>query len=259
MRTFFNMYTLSLISLGLMASCSTEGTPSSGRTPLTLKITDAPANYDAIFLNIDDIEIRTSGGQSVIDIDGFPFDILRYRFGKDTILANHDVPSGFIQEIRLKLEDTGNSIVVDGQTYPLTTPSGQSSGVKIKIQDELIPDVAYTLLLDFDASKSIVETGNGKYILKPVIRAVPVAVSGTAKGIVLPIAAFPKVYAINGTDTIGTIPNEFGNFYFPGIPEGNYKILFEPTVATYSPQIIENIVIEKGIAKDLGTITLQTK
>lgn len=261
MRTAFNIYNLGLglLVLGLLSACSSESGPTTERTPLMIKITDAPANYDAIHLNIDEIEIRTSGGKEEIDIDGLPFDILQYRFGKDTVLANHDVPSGFIQEIRLKLEDTGNTIVVDGKTYPLTTPSGQSSGVKIKIQDELIPDVAYTLLLDFDASKSIVETGNGKYLLKPVIRAVPVAVSGTAKGIVLPVAAYPKVYAITGTDTIGTIPNEFGNFFFPGIPQGNYKILIEPTVPTYSPYTIENVIIEKGVAKDLGTITLVAK
>lgn len=259
MKAISNIYTLGLLAVGLMSSCSSDETPSRGTTPLTVKITDAPANYDAIHLNIDEIEIRTSGGTREIDIDSDPFDILQYRFGRDTVLADHDVPSGFLQEIRLKLEDTGNRVIIDGQSYPLTTPSGQSSGVKIKIQDELIPNVAYTLLLDFDASKSIVQTGNGKYILKPVIRAVPVAVSGTITGKVLPIEAYPRIYAIIDKDTIGTIPNEMGNFYFPGVPQGTYKVVFEPGTANYNPHTIENVVVEKGMAKDLGTVTLTTK
>lgn len=258
MKSIFKLGILGLFTLGLMIGCNSDEKPSGDTTPLTIKITDAPANFDAIFLNIDEIEFRTSGGKVKIDIDDNPFDILQYRFGKDTILANHDVASGMLQEIRLKLEDNGNTVIINGQSHPLTTPSGQSSGVKIKIQEELIPNVAYTILLDFDASKSIVQAGNGKYLLKPVIRAVPVATSGAIFGKALPLDAYPRIYAINGIDTIGTIPNDLGDFYLAGVPEGTYKILFEPSIAPYVPTTLENIVVKKGFEKDLGTITLNT-
>ncbi len=259
MKVISKIYTLSLLAAIGLSSCRSDDTTLQGTTPLTIKITDAPANYDAIHLNIDEIEIRTSGGTKEIDIDSGPFDILQYRVGKDTILVNQDVPSGLLQEIRLKLADTGNNVIIDGQSYPLTTPSAQSSGVKIKVQQELIPNVPYTLLLDFDAAKSIVQTGSGKYILKPVIRAVPVAVSGTIAGSVLPIAAYSRVYAIIDKDTIGTIPNETGNFYFPGVPQGTYKVVFEPGSANYNPAVVENVIVEKGTTKDLGIVILTEK
>lgn len=52
--------------------------------------------------------------------------------------------------------------------------------------DSILLNVAYTLMLDFDAAQSIVLTGNGKYLLKPVIRAIPQSVSGAITGIVSP-------------------------------------------------------------------------
>src|SRR5690606_30464787 len=126
-----------------------------------------------------------------------------FRMGKDTLIASQDIPSGTIQEVRFILNDTGNSVVIDGTSYPLTTPSGQTSDVKLKIHDNLEAGVAYTMTLDFDAAKSIVQTGNGKYILKPVIRAIPNAVSGVITGAISPASSNPKIYAIAGTDTLG--------------------------------------------------------
>lgn len=252
-----NSIIVALATVALLGSCSTDDSPSTQRTPVTVKITDAPGYYDAIHLNIDEIEIRTTSGSESIDVEGDPFNILDYTMGKDTVIAGDDVPSGMIQEIRLKLEDEGNQIWVDGIAHPLKTPSGQSSGVKIKVQDELIPDVAYTLLLDFDASKSIVKTGNGEYLLKPVIRAVPVATSGAIAGTVSPAASLAHVFAISGTDTVGTLANSLGKFYFPGMPEGTYKVNIEPSVAGYINKSIEGVQVVKGGVKDIGNISVQ--
>ncbi|NQD71504.1 DUF4382 domain-containing protein [Sphingobacterium shayense] len=241
-----------------LTSCSTsDNSTPEGTTPVTLKMTDAPAYYDAIVLNIDEIEILTTSGRETIDVDEHPFDILKFRNGRDTVIAEHDVPSGMIQEIRLKLHDEGNTITVDGVTSPLTTPSGQSSGVKLKIQDELIPNIGYTLLLDFDASKSIHQTGNGKYMLKPVIRAIPVEVTGAIKGMIQPIEAFPHIYAISETDTLGTLADETGAFYFPGVLQGEYKVIIEPSSMDFPTDTIYDVNVSNGMVNDLGTTVLE--
>jgi len=249
---------LSLAAAALsLASCSTDNTnTTNGTTPVRIEITDAPAYYDKIFLDIDHIEVITEGGKQVIDVDHDPFDILHYREGEFFLLAEHDVPSGRLQEVRLVLDDD-NTIVVDGVTHDLTTPSGQSSGVKIKVQDDLIPNIAYTLALDFDASKSIVHNEkNGKYILNPVIRAIPVAVSGALTGFVSPITSNAHVFAIQGTDTLGTLAGPTGKFYFPGIEQGTYKVDIVPTAGDFQPKSIENVTVTTGEVKDLGQIEL---
>lgn len=251
---------LSVVAAALsLASCSTDDSKTTdGRTPVTIQITDAPAYYDAIFLDIDHIEVITDGGREVIDVDIDPFDILDYREGEYKFLAEHDVPSGRLQEVRLVLDDD-SYIVVDGVEHDLTTPSGQSSGVKIKVQDDLIPNIAYTLALDFDASKSIHQTGNGKYMLKPVIRAIPVAVSGAITGLISPITAMHHVFAIQGTDTLGTLASPTGKFYFPGVTQGTYDILIEPTDDAYKALTIKDVTVTTGQTKDLGTIEVLAK
>ncbi len=241
------------LAVGFSACEKTDGT--GGTSRMNLRMTDAPGAYDSVLLNIKEIEVITSGGRATMAVNVGVFDILEFRMGKDTLIASQDIPSGRLQEIRLILHDEGNRVVVNGVSHELNTPSGQSSGVKIKVQEELVANVAYTLLLDFDAAQSIVLTGNGKYNLKPVIRAIPQGVSGAITGIVNPAIANAKVYAITGTDTMGTICDANGVFWFSGAAAGTYKININP-ILPFSDSSINNVVVSTGVIKDLGTITL---
>lgn len=245
---------ISVLSLGIGFSAC-EKSDTTGTSRMNVRMTDAPGAYDSILLNVKEIEVITSVGKNTITVNAGPFDILAFRMGKDTLIASQDVPSGRLQEIRLVLHDEGNRVVINGMSHDLNTPSGQSSGVKIKVQEELVANVAYTLLLDFDAAKSIVLTGNGKYILKPVIRAVPTGVSGAITGKVSPALSNPKVYAIIGTDTLGTITDVNGVFWFPGVAAGTYKINIVPVVP-FRDTSISNVVVSTAGVKDIGTILL---
>jgi len=201
------------------------------------------------------VVIVTDKGEQTFTVDGNPIDILHFRLGKDTLLAAKDIPAGTIQQIRLVLNNTGNRVVVGGKSYDLTTPSGQTSGVKLNVHDKLKAGIAYTLTLDFDAAQSIVLTGNGKYILKPVIRAIANAASGALTGMVTPIASNPKVYAIMGTDTVGTVADATGKFYFPGLAAGTYSVNFVP-VSPYLTKTVSSVTVVNGTVKDMGTITI---
>lgn len=246
---------IAMLGLGIGLTACNKNESGSNMTKMNIKLTDAPAAYDAIFLSVKEIQVLTSGGRSTLEVGSNPFNILNFRMGKDTLIASKDIPAGTIQEVRLVLNDTGNSVVVNGSSFALTTPSGQSSGVKLKVQETIQEGVAYTLLLDFDAAKSIVMAGSGKYLLKPVIRAIPNAVSGAITGVVSPAASSPKIYAITGTDTLGTITDATGKFWFPGVAAGTYKVEIEP-VSPYLKKTIENVAVVQGSVKDLGTITV---
>ena len=237
----------------MFASCKND--TSSTATRFNVKLTDAPGAYDALYLSIKEIQVLTSEGRTILEVNSDPFDVLQYRMGKDTLIASEDIASGKLQEIRLVLNETGNEVVIDGETFDLNTPSGQSSGIKLKVHEDLTSGIEYTMTLDFDAAKSIVRTGNGKYILKPVIRAIPQALSGAITGTVNPAASNPKLYAISGVDTIGAVADTTGKFFFPGVSEGTYKINIEP-VAPYVNKSIENVQVTKGSVKDLGTIMI---
>ena len=244
-----------IVCLTISACKKDHSVSGTGSTQVSVKLTDAPGSYDAVILSIKSVVIVTDKGEQTITVSGGPINILHFRLGKDTLLAAQDIPSGTIQQIRLVLNDQGNTVVIGGVSYNLTTPSGQTSGVKLNVHDNLVAGVDYTLRLDFDAAQSIVLTGNGKYILKPVIRAIPVAVSGALKGMVTPIASFPKVYAIIGTDTVGTIADTTGKFYFPGLAAGIYNVNFKP-VSPYLTKTVTNVTVTTGAVQDMGTVTI---
>lgn len=250
-----NSLIVAFIGLSLGLSACNKNDRGSGMTKVSVKLTDGPGAYDALYLSVKEIEVISSEGRSTIPVNTNPFNVLKFRMGKDTLIASQDIPSGRLQEVRLVLNDTGNSVVINGISYPLTTPSGQSSGVKLKVNEELESGVAYTMLLDFDAAKSIIQTGNGKYVLKPVIRAIPNAVSGSITGVITPASSNPKIYAITGTDTLGAVSDASGKFWFPGVAAGTYKVEILP-ISPYNTKTIDNVVVVTGSTKDLGTISI---
>lgn len=251
-----NLIFLSAVLFCLAFASCKKSNSSSGSAHVTVNLTDAPGAYDAVILSIKSVIITTSTGEQTLAVNGGPINILHFRLGKDTLLAAQDFPPGTIQQVRLVLNDTGNRVVINGTSYDLTTPSGQTSGVKLNVHDDLTAGIAYTLRLDFDAAQSIVTTGNGKYILKPVIRAIANAVSGAITGTVSPAASSPKVYAINGTDTVGTVADATGKFYFPGLPAATYSVKFVP-VSPYAIKTVTGITVTNGAVFDMGTVTIQ--
>ena len=242
-----------MLLAAFLSACKDSNTTNS-TSRVNIRMTDAPGAYDAILLSVKEIRVLTPDGESTMPVDA-DFDVLKFRMGKDTLLASQDIPGGRIEEVRVVLNDTGNKVVVNGIPHNLTTPSAHSSGLKLKVNEVLTDGVEYTLKLDFDAAKSIVQTGNGKYILKPVIRAIPQSVSGALTGVISPAESNAKVYAIYGTDTVGAVADASGKFFLPGLKSGIYKVDVEPQ-SPFQPKSIENVQVVTGSVKDLGTITV---
>jgi hypothetical protein len=137
---------------------------------LDVKLTDAPASYDAVNIDVREVWINMrsdSTGWIKLNANANTYNLLSLQNGVDTTVATGTIPTGNIQEIRFVL-GSDNSIVVDGVTFPLTIPSGQESGLKIKINKK-ISTASEELVIDFDAAMSVsLETG--AYKLRPVLR-----------------------------------------------------------------------------------------
>ena len=140
--------------------------------------------------------------------------------------------------------------------HPLSTPSAQQSGLKLNVHANLVDGIEYKLWLDFDAGRSVVETGNDKYILKPVIRTYSEATSGAIKGSVVPANSHSTAYAIqNATDTIASAVADTtsGNFLIGGLPAGDYN------VAIHSDGYADTTLtgnVTTGSVTDLGSVQL---
>jgi hypothetical protein len=95
------------------------------------------------------------------------YDLLALRNGISTELGLQALPPGAYGQIRLMLTEA--SIVVGGETKPLTIPSGVQSGIKVGHGFVLEAGMLTTLALDFDAARSIHETPGMGYVMRPVI------------------------------------------------------------------------------------------
>jgi hypothetical protein len=255
-----------LVAIGLVGFFSCHKTNSTGGTAhLEVRLTDDPSPYDAVYIDVQQVEVNVSsdtgtetGWQTVPLLRPGVYNLLDFRNGIDTVLAATDLPAGTLSQLRLILGDN-NSVVVNGQSYPLKTPSAQESGLKFNIHATLTSDIVYRLWIDFDAGRSIVTTGNGKYLLKPVIRTFTAAIGGSIKGYVLPAAAKPEVWAIQGIDTLLALPDSVtGYYFFGGVNAGSWSLLFHAQDTTYA-DTAATVTVSTGVVTDADTVLLRLR
>jgi hypothetical protein len=232
------------------------------QTRLKVYLTDDPANYDAVLVDIRDVMIHVSNGasggwQSLSNVSAGTYNLLDFVNGNDTLIADSNVPDGgAITQVRLVL-GPDNYVVVNGNMIPLSTPSAQQSGLKINVHQQLTPGSLYILVLDFDAGRSIVKTGNNNYILKPVIRATFELTSGRLKGVVTPDTVLTAVYAVQGPDTLaGTFTDAKGEYSISGLAAGVYSLHFEPGNPTFFREQRHGINVALGSVTVVDTVHL---
>ena len=158
-----------LMLCGLLGfSACNDDTENSGSARMEVRMTDAPGDYEEVNIDIKSVQIIKEGDTdesewiTLDEIHPGIYNLLDFSNGRDTLLASANLPAGTISQIRLVLGDNNTLKLKDGTTVALKTPSGQTSGVKLKIDSELVEDVTYMLLLDFDAAKSSVPRGKGQ-------------------------------------------------------------------------------------------------
>ncbi len=253
-----------LLITGVIACQKDSSGNNEGKARLQVRLTDAPAAYDAVNIDIQKVMINTSEDTSTTQgwvelplIHPGVYNLLDFRNGIDTVLADMEVPAGRINQIRLIL-GANNSVVIDGVEHELKTPSAQQSGLKLKLKADLTAGILYRLYIDFDASRSVVTAGNsGQYILKPVIRTYAEATGGSLKGFVLPKEALAQVWAIQNTDTLLALPDTLSGYYFfGGLKAGSWKVVFDAQAPLFRDSTI-NVNVTSGVVTDAGTLTLK--
>ncbi|MFD2785691.1 DUF4382 domain-containing protein [Hymenobacter rubripertinctus] len=124
----------------------------------------------AVLIDLEQAEGQFSQGNKVV-LPGVAvrhYDLMSATTGQISLTPAF---SGTLESMRLVL-GTGSTIkLADGTILPLDTPSGTTSGLKIKLDDTpLVAGTTYLLTVDFSVERDIVSRGNGTYGLKPVLR-----------------------------------------------------------------------------------------
>jgi uncharacterized protein DUF4382 len=263
-----------LLITGLLTACGSSGDDGAAPGAASVSLTDAPTcGYEQVNVTVNRVRVHQSssaddksGGWADITLNP-PRTINLLNFNDPTQpvhiepLGLTPLEAGHYTQVRLVLdENTGNHlanwIVLEGQNpnnpnnrIPLDTPSAIKSGIKLIHEFTVNSGQRVDLLLDFDACKSIVQTGNGKYKLKPVIHVIPFVLNGISG--FLNLALFPQQLnpdhtvvsaQVNGQVVRSTIPNAVtGQFFLAHLDPGNYDVVM--TADNHSTVVISGVPV----------------
>ncbi len=171
---------------------TTSGAPSgpTGTGTLSVTIKDKPLDgVVALLVRFTDVSVHASGGAwEKLSFAGGATertcDLMQLKTAVD-ILGVGELDAGHYTQLRLTVADA--TIFLDGAPTgvacaPTIAPpsvNGKTvvvpSGVlKLNREFDLAATATTTILLDFDADQSVKQTGNGKYMMTPVINIVSV-------------------------------------------------------------------------------------
>jgi hypothetical protein len=277
-----------VLALVGLAACGGGGGAADSGT-LALSITDAPfpateGCLAAALIDVDRVQARS--GEGFVDVpllgatDGvLTIDLLQLRAGLADGLALGEVPAGAYDEVRLHIVRSVLQFSDGSPEVEFKVPSGDASGLKLKIDPPLLvaPGSTTELLLDFDLTASFHSTGvggdptcdelkNGEAgcLFRPVIRihnsAEVALVSGTvfdaagapgadaevvayAAGTVVDDTAVPAATTFS-TPTSSTVPPP--GSYALILPAGSYDLYVRAQGATDKTLALAGLVVTAG-------------
>jgi Domain of unknown function (DUF4382) len=245
----------------LLLGCKKENSTTTGKQKVSIYLTDNPVNFQAVNIDIQKVEVKIEMDSAGIEMEFWEtltirpgiYNLLNFRNGVDTLVAQGFIAAGEIKKIRITLGNR-NSVMVDSVTYPLTLKKPE---VIIDIDDiRQINSNEFKINIDFDASGSIIRINNNQFELEPRIRIFDDEHDGRIEGKILPIEAKAIVSVVSGNQTLIAIPDEDdGEFKIRGIKATAIDLIINATANGYRDTTIKNIIISDREVK-LATITL---
>lgn len=170
------------LMLGLLGGCGSTGTTTGGTLKVAITSTEGTrdgilqGNLQSVVVAIKEIwAVTVDEERYLIARFNSPkiLDIMQLNYQQE-VLGTNIIPEGSYKQVRLVLApnptngDPLNYIILDGNKYPLTTPSGQQTGLKIIGCFTVTRGKTTAIVLNFNPQKAIVQAGqSGQWILKP--------------------------------------------------------------------------------------------
>ena len=188
MKKYFKFILLLGISLIFLTGCAIDlvlpenddvnssGGLDTGKGTLKIYLTDAPGDYEQVNINVSRIEGHIAGdvekgSWKVLKEwpDGLAVDLITLK-NVSLLLGSSELTPNKYTQLRIFLKEEA-TLVLEGDSEPKTLeiPSSANTGIKLNHPFEIMEGMITKLTIDFDAEKSVIKTGNGKYKMKPVI------------------------------------------------------------------------------------------
>ena len=258
-----------LVIVAFLVACgSSDNGGSAAPGSMSVSLTDAPAcGFDEVNVTVSKVRVHQSSSADDkaagwTDITLNPPRKINLLDFNDPTQPIHVQPLGLTPlepghytQLRLVLvansnnpnQPLANSVVLSGANneIPLDTPSGIQSGIKLIHQFDVPSGQRVDLLLDFDACRSIVLTGNGTYKLKPVIKVIPFVLNGINGFIDTTLSNVRVSAQQNGNIVRETVMNaQTGEFFLAHLDPGNYDVVI--TADNHATAVISGVPVSSS-------------
>ena len=288
MGAFSTLLMLAAVVTGCSRSVAHDIQPNP-TTPLrnvNLYLTDAPADFQHVYFDIQKIEVKVDLDQTHANDDSFgdndddyddteevdqfgrwvtlnvapqQLDVLALRNGVERLMGNAAVPTR-IRKVRITVGDENRLINGEGRDCRLALINDTEHLLYVRVKaadmDNSLPGTT-ELRLDVDLARSIVAAGD-EYVLTPQMRLFNLQTTGAVSGNISPTDAGARVMITDGLGfETGAIPApQEGMFLVRGLRPGVvYTVLV--TAPGYNDYEIRDVMVERGGELQLGEITLR--
>jgi len=198
-RRIIQQWVFLLLAVFAAQGCSDDSVPTDGSGDLdpnpdaprlSVYLTDAPGDVDAVWVQVNDVVLvgGEGGPRSVLDEPSDLIELTQLTDSAEELASSVEVEPGTYSQIRFIIGgavlQSGDDVFVSGgaehpeglpATGELICPSCAQTGIKVILGGAFAieGDVDATLLLDFDVNQSFGRQAgrSGKWVMRPVIHA----------------------------------------------------------------------------------------
>ncbi|MEG2319054.1 MAG: DUF4382 domain-containing protein [Mucinivorans sp.] len=238
----YKKYILALLVFISLVGCSAKNYQ--GEPMFVLYVEDSPANYDAVDIVVDSVELLS--GQKWIKLKSMATNIplLTLTGGEHLRLAQGEIPAGSYQKMRLYFAQQGATLATNKKTYPLTLlPEWRV--VELPFAFEVTINEQVVTMCDIDVAASIGGNEIVGYNFNPRCTIVNLASCGALSGVIadkdsknIAERMWLRAIAKDGTIKSSYTNNKTGKI-FMRLAGGDYKFIITPSgTSKYAPDTI---------------------
>lgn len=222
---------------------------------MQVTMVDAPAStYDSIVVTVTEVSVHSNtaaGGWITLSSGVKSVNLLKLVNGVEEVMGEAKLAAGIYSQMRLTLTDSC-WVYSGGVRIALKVPSSE---IKLNIHAEIVANVTYKMVLDFDASRSLVTTATG-LVMKPVINVLTTSSAGYIQG---SVNVRSTVSAYGNNDTLSTITGANNSFKIMYAKPGTYSLTIVSADVMYYDTTLTNIAVVSGQVTNVGVINLRAK
>ena len=211
---------------------------------LEVRVTDLPnAAITAIDITAEEVQIhRAADGEWVTVVEGpVSFDLIAVA-GIEEVLGSETLAPGEYTQIRLSIISV--TITEDGQENEAEVPS---ETLRVVRPFTVFAGQTTIVTLDFDAERSVIEQGTGRFLLRPVVTLLVRKEEEPFQPAIEPTAAPTATPTVTPTPTITptptATPEPTGEFFlYVESPEEQEIIVAEPSIEVVGRTRLDAVV-----------------